>query len=43
VILKIDQIKIKDVDVYLGNKEKKSVGKPAKTDEEIANNSDNMV
>jgi len=39
----IDQIKIKDVDVYLGNKEKKSVGKPAKTDEEIANNSDNMV
>jgi hypothetical protein len=32
----IDEIKFKDIDVYLGNTKKKIVGKPAITNEEVA-------
>ena len=39
----IDEIKMKDVDAYLGKDKKKTVGRPAITDEEATKNSENMV
>lgn len=39
----MEQIKEKDVPVYLGYKKKKVVGKPAITDDEATKNSENVV